>query len=897
MHTNNSQRLNRSAVFVWLGKHWLSLLILQIALAVSSKIIVDGYSSWQLQRVHNQKQLSYAADSAAMQIADNIRNVRHSLQLFVLANKDVLQPLQPGSHNTLLMSRLREAAEHYFPEHLGLILANANGAPVASLGLQPDQACLDEIRQFVQQQGPYRPHLHTDTATTHYNMMVGWGDADGVLVLSFRPEMLAPVLRDLSSEEHNLLLTGGDENRQIELAGQPTDFRQLEIDSLMMGISAGVANTRWVVTAIPNVAYLHQRFREVYVATSVNVTALLTAALLLIMVVEQGRRKRELAEADFRKTHDDLETQVRQRTESLQRANEALEREIRGRRQSQALMLKLSMAVEQTDDSVVITDRNGCIEYVNQAFERVTGYCAADVLGKTPTLVRSGRHSADFYRHLWSTIRSGQVFHEVMINRRKSGELYYEEKTITPLKEPDGEITHYVSTGKDITERTRLQERLHHLSNRDALTGLPNRAMFMDRLNHALASARRQASQFGLLFIDLDQFKSIVDTLGHAAGDSVLEEMGKRLRSCVRESDTLARLGGDEFALILEGVRDSATVAAMAQLLLEQLSRPCQVAEREIQLTASIGITMFPGDADDSEALTRNADVAMYRAKELGRNNYQFFTAELTHRAMQRMDMENRLRHALERGEFSLQYQPKINLNDGSVYGMEALLRWHNPELGSIGPDQFIPILEANGMITRVGDWVLAEACQFARRLHERGYHISLAVNLSARQIKDGGLADRIERLLSDLKLAPDMLELEITESLLIENMAPAVQELGRLNALGVRVSVDDFGTGYSSLGYLKRLPINTLKVDRSFVRDLPGDAEDAAITSAIVALAHSLELSVVAEGVETHEQADFLRELGCEQGQGYLFSRPLAADPLLKWLAQASSICRVGVR
>jgi diguanylate cyclase (GGDEF)-like protein/PAS domain S-box-containing protein len=613
----------------------------------------------------------------------------------------------------------------------------------------------------------------------------------------------------------------------------------------------------------------------------------LMVPVLMLMAHRSGLRRQE-AEARLQEMNELLESRVNARTQGLTLANQALERYVQERNLSHARMRKLSLALEQADDVVVITDRNGLIEYVNAAFERITGYSREEALGNKPSLLKSGRLSPAFYENLWQTICSGGIFREVIINRRKSGELYYEEKTITPLKTPEGLISHFVSTGKDITDHTRLQERLYYLSNHDALTQLPNRTLFMDRLSYAVSSARCQKAQIAVLFLDLDNFKNIVDTLGHAAGDVLLETMSRRLRNCMRESDTLARLGGDEFGLVIAGASNVATLAAnLAQRMLEQISLPCDVNEREIMLTASIGITLYPGDGTDMTALTRNADAAMYRAKELGRDNYQFFTAEITIRAMKRLEMENHLRHALERNEFSLHYQPKIHLDDGKVYGLEALLRWHNPVLGVVEPDQFIPVLESNGLIVPVGNWVLNEACLFLCRLQDHGHDLSMAVNLSARQIRAAGLAERIEHLLDSLKLAPASLELEITESMLIENMEPAVALLGRVKARGVRVSVDDFGTGYSWLGYLKRLPIDTLKIDRSFVCDLPNDAENGAIASAIVGLAHSLDLDVVAEGIETPEQAEFMKTLGCELGQGYLFSRPLADRNLLDWLEQ----------
>jgi diguanylate cyclase (GGDEF)-like protein/PAS domain S-box-containing protein len=608
-------------------------------------------------------------------------------------------------------------------------------------------------------------------------------------------------------------------------------------------------------------------------------------SLLLLWLAIRARLKLLKAESELLDANESLETTVLARTVALTHANKALEQQIADRNQAEAEMLKLSMALSQTDDIVMITNQFGIIEYVNQAFIRTTGFSREESLGFTPAFLKSGQQSATFYRMMWQVLAEGRVFRDVMINRRKNGELYYEEKTITPLKDESGVITHFVSTGKDITDRTRMQERLTYLSNHDGLTQLPNRNMFLDRLEHTLNSARFLNSSFSVLFVDLDHFKDIVDTLGHEAGDKLLEEIARRLQGCMHEADTLARLGGDEFGFILSHVQDPNEAAEKCCEILQHIAVPFLINEREVQLTASIGVTVYPTDGQDCATLTKNADIAMYRAKELGRNCYQFFTAELTMRALARMEIDHKLRHALERKEFSLHYQPKINLADDRVYGLEALLRWDNAELGRIGPDQFIPVLESNGLILSVGDWVLQEACQFLQKLHLEGCKVSMAVNLSARQLISGGLAEKIEQLLIHLNIEPSYLELEITESMLIENMEPAVELLRRLKNYGVRVSVDDFGTGYSSLGYLKRLPIDTLKIDRSFVRDLTANTEDAAITSAIIALAHSLDLDVVAEGIETGDQDRLLKNLGCELGQGYLYSRPLDENAILHWL------------
>ncbi len=556
--------------------------------------------------------------------------------------------------------------------------------------------------------------------------------------------------------------------------------------------------------------------------------------------------------------------------------------DISERRRTEAQMRKLSSAVEQTADTVLITDRNGIIEYVNPAFEHTTGYTRAEALGQKPHLLKSDKQSAVFYRKLWDTILAGDVFSEVFINRHKDGRLYYEEKTITPLKDASGHISHFVATGKDVTERAQAQERLQHMAQHDALTELPNRMLLLDRLKQALARARWHKRIVALLFVDLDRFKTINDTLGHETGDLLLQQLATRFSRNVRAGDTVARFGGDEFVILLDDVASANDITNVAQKVLLALAPPFEIAERSLYITASIGISMCPNDGEDSTTLLKNADIAMYRAKELGKNTYQFYSADMSARAFERLTLESSLRHALERNELRLHYQPIIDVTSGAITGVEALLRWQHPDFGLVMPTDFIPLLEETGLIVQAGAWVLDSACTQLRAWHTAGWPgLRLSVNLSPRQFQTGGLTTSIEHSLAILRCPADLLELEITEGVILQHAATTLATLEALRALGVRLALDDFGTGYSSLSYLRRFPIDTLKIDRSFIHDIPEDPDDSAITSAIIALAQSLKLDVIAEGVETEAQRDFLSARGCRRMQGSLFSRPLPAEEM----------------
>ncbi len=564
--------------------------------------------------------------------------------------------------------------------------------------------------------------------------------------------------------------------------------------------------------------------------------------------------------------------------------------DITERRRADVKMRMLSTALEKTADAVMITDREGVIEYVNTAFEAMTGYSGAEVRGKRPNILNSGKQGGEFFRGLWANILAGKIHSDVFINKKKEGVLYYEEKTITPLKDELGEITHFVGTSRDITQRMQTQERLQFLAHHDVLTELPNRSLFIDRLNQALAYARWHERLVAVLFLDIDRFKNINDTLGHEAGDRLLRELATRLGRCLRERDTVARFGGDEFVILLSDVADSADVNGVAQKILDAIKPAFFTDETSLHVTASIGISLFPDDGDDATLLLRNADNAMYRAKELGRNNHQFYSSDLGTRALERLTLENSLRHALERNEFVLHYQPQVDARDRRVVGVEALLRWQHPDLGLIPPLDFVPLLEETGLIVPVGEWILQSACAQLAHWQRQGWpRLRMAVNISGRQFEHPGLAASVSEALVANGLKAADLELEITESILMQQGPVMAAALDALTGLGVRLGMDDFGTGYSSLGYLRRFPIDTLKIDRSFIRDIPGDPEDAAITQAIIVMGQSLKLELVAEGVETAEQLAFLQSHNCQVMQGYYFSRPLPSEDVMRFLSASS--------
>ncbi|HUL83591.1 MAG TPA: EAL domain-containing protein, partial [Gammaproteobacteria bacterium] len=463
---------------------------------------------------------------------------------------------------------------------------------------------------------------------------------------------------------------------------------------------------------------------------------------------------------------------------------------------------------------------------------------------------------------------------------RKDGTPVWVGITVAMKRDRTGTPLYDISIVEDISARKRAEERIQYLATHDGLTGLPNRAMFGQLLNLAVETGRRYDRKFAVLFIDLDRFKVINDTLGHEAGDVLLREMAARLRECLRASDVVARLGGDEFVVLVQEVSDVGQVSAVARNILSAVMKPVVILGQECRVTASIGVCMHPDEGQDEQSVMKNADMAMYLAKEEGKNNYQFYSSRMKAHSIERLALETNLRRALELEEFQLAYQAKVNFRTGEITGVEALLRWNSPQLGSVSPAQFIPLAEETGLIVPIGRWVLRTACEQNVAWQKAGLPpVKMCVNLSMRQLNDEGLAREIDTVLRETGMEPSLLELEITESMIMHNAERAVKILSTIKALGVRLAIDDFGTGYSSLAHLKRFPIDTLKVDRSFIREIPSDAEDRAIAEAIIAMGKTLSLTVVAEGVETPEQQSFLSARACDEMQGYYFSTPVPAE------------------
>ena len=566
-------------------------------------------------------------------------------------------------------------------------------------------------------------------------------------------------------------------------------------------------------------------------------------------------------------------------------------RDITQRAEIEAKLRQSAVVFESTSEGVVITDNNSIILDVNCAFSEITGYERSEVIGQNTSIISSGRHDRIFYEKMWNSLNSTGRWKGEIWNRRKNGSVYPEWLTITAVNNERGELTNYIAVFSDISSIKDAHDKLDFLAYHDALTGLPNRLLLNERLEASISRAARHNSKLAILFIDLDRFKNINDSFGHKAGDDLLQYISSGLKNVTRKEDLVARISGDEFIIVLEDIDEPDSIIGPVNKIMDNVSSSITIEGHNIHPTVSIGISLFPMDGDNVIDLISNADAAMYRAKGEGRNNYQFYTRDLTEKALARVVIENELREALSKGEFVLFYQPQIELTENRIVGLEALLRWKHSKRGLVPPDQFIHLAEDSGLINPIGEWVIYEATRQGKQWLDDGIDFgSIAVNVSSVQINKNELVEIVSKALAHNTYPPSSLELEVTEGAIMKRTASVIEQMHDLRNLGIKLSIDDFGTGFSSLSYLKQLPVTKLKIDQSFVRGLPEDSNNREIVDAVIRMGKGLGLTLIAEGVEVIEQEAFLKKMKCDEVQGYLYSRPLEADEIEKYLISYDS-------
>lgn len=661
----------------------------------------------------------------------------------------------------------------------------------------------------------------------------------------------------------------------------------IDEDILFEGEKFGTIHVTWNMTSTHREIWRHVAQLYLTSAITLVVLTLIIGFLVRRWVVRPVNKINErLVSLSLGDLDTPLNVDAAIEFERLAASVNALTKSLRVQHAREADLRRAAQVIDNASEGVMITDPEGIIQSVNPAATKITGYEPEEIVGHTPSILKSGRQDSAFYTELWTSIRNDGMWQGELWNRRKNGDVYPQWLNISSIKDEHGDVTHYVGIFNDTTVQHESRERLRKLAYEDSLSGLPNRQFFNEQLDSALVHAQRVGSSLAIMYMDLDHFKEINDTLGHTYGDRLLRLVAERLRGCLRAFDSLARLGGDEFTIILRDLDRSEHVINVAEKLLGAFAEPFELEGRECYLTASVGISVFPDDGQDRDTLLKHADVAMYEAKKLGRNIYRVYGSHMNDRSLERMELENDLRKAVENCELQVVFQPQVDTLSGQLVGAEALCRWYHTDHGWISPATFIPMAEAIGLIGRIGAWVLDAACRQAGQWAQRGLGpVRVAVNISGRQIRDQGLLQVVQDTLDETGVEPDWLKLELTESVLMENRDLAISTFESIREMGVHLSIDDFGTGYSSLNYLKQFSIQELKIDRSFIKGVPNDSDDEAIAGAIIAMAHALGLTVTAEGVETEEQLAFLRKHGCDRIQGYLFGAPMFADEFTRLL------------
>lgn len=844
--------------------------ILFFLLVAAVLFVVYGVRDQKIFQENQERMARQSVLGASENVQVMMENLRKSLHFFSQNSSHLLEILANDPENIHIHNMIDSLLTKHYKNYYAFTVADYHGHILYDdFGERVGPRCIQDIKQFAQSGNQSEIYIHPGPGAYHFDLMFRWPGGDGkVFFASFKADAIAKLIRNTEVAGHELMLLRKDVPGLIEVTAQGSrarrsaeEFRLSKLEQERILFEQAMANTRWNMVDIPNKNLIADYRFFMWTQYIVIMLVLAMTAIFLVTRIWREEKQRQEMEVQLRNSRDQLEIRVKERTQDLQQSNERLELEISERK-------KLIRVVEQTDDSVIIVDRDGQITYVNPSFEKRTGYDSQDSVGKPVEYIQK-----EFDRGLFEqALKEGGYSNIFKIQCKNDNELY-EEKAVTMLRDDNGKVIQFVVTGKDISDRIAAQRKIDYLAHHDPLTELGNRSKLVAHLKQAMLDCETNENLIAILFLDLDRFKTINDSMGHTAGDILLKEIAARLRSKTDQQDVIARLGDDDFALILEGRKEVKEIMQTAEELIGEIAKPCVVDDKNIICTASIGVSLFPFD-DDVDVLLKHANTALHRAKDAGGNCIRFYAEEMGNIVNKRMQIESRLHHALERNEYLIYYQPRIQLDTGRITGAEALIRWNNPDLGLVQPGEFIPLLEENGQIVEVGEWVLKQACEDYQSLPR---YLRLAVNLSARQLQQPQIADDIINIALGERMDLSRLDIEVTESLLIKEELQVDKTLNILHNAGIKVALDDFGTGYSSLSYLKDFPIDCLKVDRSFVKNLQQENDDSYnLVAGIISMAHNLRMSVVAEGIETERQRELIKQLSAEEVQGFLFSKPV---------------------
>jgi len=812
--------------------------------------------------------------AVSIEVKSLISNLQTGLRILATENPELIASLAEAPENEKLLSTINQKLTDYFTYFYTVTVTDENGALfIDDFGEKVGDFCRDDIKLFAEDNPEYGISIHPGPTLHHFDIMVPWKIDNekykikkGIFFVSFSTEQIVNILSSSEAPGHETYILHSEKDKLIEISaigGREILYGNNFLNKKIPLNKYKIEHTLWEVVDLVSDNLRENFIRNITIEYSFIFGGIFTLSGLMLLVLLREEKKRKAAEADVLRINQSLEKTIDNRTEEFK---------------------KFFSAIEQAADNTIITDRDGTIEYINDAFIKTSGFSRDELIGKKSNIIKSGHHDNNFYHNMWNDLLSGKSFHAIFTNKHKNGHNFYEDKTISPIKDKNDRITHYIGTGKDVSEKINHEKEMSYLAHHDTLTDLPNRVLLHDRVENSISSAQRSNSNVVIMFLNINRFKSINDRFGQNTGDDLLKQVARRLTRMLRKEDTVCRNSGDEFVILVGKINNNHDVATLAQKINREIEKKFHIGGNKIKISSSIGISIYPDNGTSHSELILNANTAMSRAKS-SNSGYEFFTESMSQSVLELLEMEDKLHHALENNEFNLVYQPKVNSRTKETVGFEALLRWENPELGFITPFKFIPVLEATGLIIPVGNWIIQEVIKQIKNNFFPGRVVS--INLSPVQCVFEGLIKSIETEIKNNNVAPELLEFEVTESLFINDFEQSHKTLQGLKNLGCSIALDDFGTGYSSLSYLDRLPIDVLKVDRSFITNIHLHPKKQAMLESIIYLTKKLNISTVIEGIETIEELTEIERLGGSIIQGYYFSKPLDNNGVETWLRE----------